>query len=135
MCSGRSELASLVKLKYEQKSIDGQPLIRHSFSYFVPRSNVPEKTEPEQQVDNNLPNLFQNLRSSTPCLRSSNFRIAAASDLTSGQYIDDLIEDTKTVIEMRTPQATIAMTLLGQDTESCSLPPMELGRFNGIPSH
>lgn len=68
-------------------------------------------------------------------LRSSNFRIAAASDLTAGQYIDDLIEDTKTVIEMRIPQTTIAMTLLGQDTESCSLPPMELGRFNGIPSH
>lgn len=135
MCSGRSELASLVKLKYEQKNIDGQTLIRHSFSYFVPRSNVPDKIEPEQQIDNNLPNLFQNLRSSTPCPRSSNFRIAAASDLTSGQYIDDLIEDTKTVIEMRILQATIAMTLLGQDLESCSLPPMELGRFNGNPSH
>lgn len=81
-----------------------------------------------------MPNLFKKLRSSTRYPRSSNVKIAATSDLTSGQSIDNLIEDTETVIEMGIPQTTAAMALIEQDLESRSLPPTEMLRFSGNPS-
>ena len=60
---------------------------------FCSMKQCPRKYIIDQQVDDNLPNFFQNLRSPKACLRPPNFRLTTLPQLKSGQSIDSFTDD------------------------------------------
>ena len=139
-----SELADVMN---DLPNIDNEPKVRHSSSYFVPR-NIPKSSiDPEQHLKQS-PQTLQNVRSTnyymptpppTPPPKPSILKTTKLCNRNTSHSIDSfintLIEGSETVVNTTIAQSSPTMALLERDSESCNLPPMELLRFSGHPSH
>ena len=139
-----SELADVMN---EFPNIDNKPKVCHSSSYFVPRNIPKSNIDPEQHLKQ-WPQTLQNVRSTnyymprpplTPPPRPSILKTTKLCNRNTSHsidsFIDTLIEGSETVTNTTIDQSSSTMALLERDLESRNLPPIELLRFNGNPSH